>query len=310
MKLIQTLAATMFVLPAAFSAHAATSESFMSEIQIQRQNGLSRQNVAKVTRVEDGSASKRLALFEKTLGIDAADAVSLTKKNGEVKLEKPDKWLMTIDPSGTSGFYQNMEADFQKGFIPAKNVEPSETLIRRFDNSVKEQLKQIFVLDSDEELVTVQIRADVYSSTHSDKRIEGYSLTYYRKKAGTFIIGGGSYLKVGVTVDGEIVSVRFDWPKYTLESTREKAAGIEDIVRRAHQIKEKLKIETTKEMEIKICGMWDDPKPKESKIGLECIYGNDDVLLKVPAGETFDVQNVDSKRVLYKADKLQEAAHE
>ena len=310
MKRVQMTFCLFFLMTLNITASAATSEEFKNELNINRSKIFSGIHDMTVHRSDEGSLLDRLNNFSKAFNLNLSDASFVQKKDGKHLVSKDNGWRISLNQTGTSGFYHNEEVENTRALISIDDIEPSGRLIQRFSPLVKEKLNQLFRLEKDEELVTVQIRADIYSSTHSGKRIGGYSLTYYRKKAGTFIIGGGSYLKVGLTVDGEIVSVRFDWPKYTFESTREKTVGLDEIGNRTQLMKEKLGIKTAKPMEIKICGLWDDPKTKEPQIGLECIYGNDDVLLKVPAGEVFDMENIDSKRILYKSDKLQDVVHE
>jgi len=258
--------------------------------------------------VSSGASAENLS--QKILNILSPGAKSFKQAdltNGTYEYTTDNHWTVKLAASGNAGsiFSQEMEQVAFQNKIPLAKALSDEQVANVSVKLLKNNFAQIFPLAEDEELVPVRVGKGVYSVLDDTTKqmvqtVDRYYISFARKKAGLYFLGGGSFVRMSLGPTGELVELEFDWPTYSLLSTSRapKLSSKETLMARSQQIVSRLRTASdaaSLSKQIKMCGYYDPGAQKRTQghvAQLACAIvdksKNKDksLLMLVPAAET------------------------
>lgn len=213
------VALTTVSLAFAFPVMAAELPDFASDMQKFKNNEMSA-GAVQVWRTIPAQPDKTWQRWAKAFALDSESVSVVSQTDAQTKYDA-DNWFLIIDASGRSGHFHDRQIA-EKAFVQKVPVADSlndAQVAQLALQSVQGKFLQALPLASDEEIVPAKVRRGVFSVLDDTtkeivKTVDKYIVSFFRKKAGKYIFGGGSYLQVSLTGDGSLIDVRFDWPEY------------------------------------------------------------------------------------------------
>lgn len=303
---------TTVSLALAFPVMAAELPNFSSDMQKFKNNEMSASPV-QVWRTMPAQPDKTWQRWARAFALDGESVNAVSKTDAQTKYDA-DNWFLIIDASGRSGHFhdrQNAEKAFVQKVPVADSLNDAQVAQLALQ-AVQSKFLQALPLASDEEIVPVKVRRGVFSVLDDTtkeivKTVDKYIVSFFRKKAGQYIFGGGSHLRVSLTGDGSLIDVKFDWPEYESAYVEQNFATQEEILSRTQTISRNASVKTASgtlantdttaksQLRLIMCGYYDPgakTKRYDRKIQAACLFSDESApagalqVFAVPAAET------------------------